>query len=136
MASLPVLLFIPTKYQIISNGMGVIACIRIRGDNYRTKKVRVVSLAHDTPNGPPLYPYQILSNLLKQYGSYGLRMIFGFRGYNYITKKKKELSLLHVTCLLVLLFIPTKYYQNISKGIKVRHTRMCLLISASGEITT
>ena len=33
--------------------------------------VRVVSLAQDTPTGPPLYPYQILSNYLKQYGNYG-----------------------------------------------------------------
>ena len=33
---------------------------------------------------------------------------FGFRGDNYITKK--ELSVLHVTYLLVFHFIPTKYY--------------------------
>ena len=38
-----------------------------RGDNYITNKVRVVSLARDMPTGPPLYPYQILSNYLKQY---------------------------------------------------------------------
>ena len=38
-------------------------------------KVRVVSLAHNTPTGPSLYPYQILSNYLKQYGSYGLHKI-------------------------------------------------------------
>ena len=32
---------------------------------------------------------------------------------------------LDATCLLVLLFIPTKYYQNMSKGIKVmEHTRV------------
>ena len=37
--------------------------------------VRVVSLARDTPADPPLYPYQILSNYLKQYGSYGLHKI-------------------------------------------------------------
>ena len=46
-----------------------------RGDNYTTNKVRVVSLACDTPTGPPLHPYQILSNYLKQYGSYGLHKI-------------------------------------------------------------
>ena len=47
------------------------------GDNFITRKVRVVSLARDTPSGPPLHPYQILSkdihqilsNYLKQYGS-------------------------------------------------------------------
>ena len=43
----------------------------LRGDNYITKKVRVVSLARDTPTGPPLQPYQLLPNYLKQYGSYG-----------------------------------------------------------------
>ena len=46
-----------------------------RGDNYIKKKVRVVSLAHDMPNGPPLHLYQLLSYYLKQYGSYGLHKI-------------------------------------------------------------
>ena len=39
------------------------------------KKVRVVSLAFDTPTGLSLHFYQILSNYLKQYGSYGLHKI-------------------------------------------------------------
>ena len=95
-------------------------------DNYKTKKVTVVSLARDTPTSLPLQPYRILSNYLKQYGSYGLHKIFGFRGDNYI-KKKWELTLLHATRLLVLLYIPTKYYQIMSKGIKVLEgTRMRL----------
>ena len=43
------------------------------GDNYKTKKkMRVVSLACDTPTGPPLHLYQILSHDLKQKGSYCL----------------------------------------------------------------
>ena len=46
-----------------------------RGDNYITNKVRVIFLACDTPTGPTLHPYQILSNYLKLYGSYGLQMI-------------------------------------------------------------
>ena len=46
-----------------------------RGDNYITNKVRVLSLAWDTPTGTPLHPYQILSNYLKQYGSYGLHKV-------------------------------------------------------------
>ena len=32
-----------------------------RGNNYTLKTVRVVSLASDTPTGPPLHFYQILS---------------------------------------------------------------------------
>ena len=46
-----------------------------RGDNYTMNKVRIVSLTHNRPTGPPLHPYQILSNYLKQYGSYGLHKI-------------------------------------------------------------
>ena len=46
-----------------------------RGDSYIKKKVRVVSLAHDMLTGPPLNPYQIFSNYLKQYGSYDLHKI-------------------------------------------------------------
>ena len=45
------------------------------GDNYLTNDVRLVSLACDTPTGPPLYPDQILSNYLKHYGSYSLHKI-------------------------------------------------------------
>ena len=37
--------------------------------------MRVVSLACDTPTGPPLHFYQILSYYLKKYGSYGLHEI-------------------------------------------------------------
>ena len=38
---------------------------------------------------------------------------FGFRGDKYI---KQELSYLHATLLLDLIYVPTKYYQIISKG--------------------
>ena len=44
-----------------------------RGDNYITKKVRVVSL--DMPTGPPLYFYQTLSKYVLGYQSYGLHKI-------------------------------------------------------------
>ena len=107
---------------------------RFRGDNYTTNKVRVVSLTHNTPISPPLHPYQILSNYLKHYGSYGLHKISAL-GEITILGRQWELSLLHATHLLVLLFIPTKHYQNMSKGIKVmEHTRMST-ISAPWEIT-
>ena len=44
---------------------------------------------------------------------------------------------MHATRLLVLYFIPTKYYQNISKDINVMdRISMRLRMSASGEITT
>ena len=42
---------------------------------YIMNDVKVVSLGSDIPTGPPIHPYQILSNNLKQYGSYGLHKI-------------------------------------------------------------
>ena len=109
----------------------------LKGDNYITKKVSVVSLARDTPTGSPLHPFQLLSNYLKQYDSYGLHKGFSFGGDKYITRTVSYL--LHATRLLVLLFIPTKYYQIMSKGIKVMEcTRMdgqtvAMLIAISPE---
>ena len=41
-----------------------------RGDKYKMK-MKVVSLARDTPSGPPLRPYQILSKYLWGYQNYG-----------------------------------------------------------------
>ena len=57
-----------------------------REDNYIMNKVRVVSLARNMPTGPPLYPYQILSNLWPAKD-------FGSRGDNYITKTVRVVSL-------------------------------------------
>ena len=45
----------------------------LRLDNYIMKTVRLVSLAHDTPTGPPLHSYQILSKYVQGYQSYGAR---------------------------------------------------------------
>ena len=72
------LIYIPTIYnQIISNSIGVMACTRflIRGSNYITKKVRVVSLACGMPTGLPLHPYHILSHYLKRYGNNELHKV-------------------------------------------------------------
>ena len=63
-----------------------------RGDNYITNKVRVVSLAQDTPTGPPLHPYQVLSNYLTVWEVWPAQD-FGFRGDNYITKAMRVVSL-------------------------------------------
>ena len=46
-------------------------------------KVRVVSLARNMPNGPPVHPYQILSNYLTVRELWP-EQDFGFRGDNYI----------------------------------------------------
>ena len=54
--------------------------------------MRVVSLARDTPTGPPLHPYQI-SNYLKQYGIYGLHKTLASGGDDYIMKTMRVVSL-------------------------------------------
>ena len=98
-----------------------------RGDNYITKKMRVVCLAWDMPTGPSLHFYQTLSKYVWVSKLWSAQD-FGFRGDNCIMKKN-ELSPLHKTHLLVLLFISTKYYQNMSKakGIKVMECTRLLL---------
>ena len=63
-------------YQNMSKGIKVMEDFGFWGNNYIIKKkVRVVSLACNTPTGPPLHLYQILTNYLKHYGSYGLHEI-------------------------------------------------------------
>ena len=70
-----------TRHAYWSKGIKVMERTRMhldfcfRGDNYVTKKVRVVFLAYNIPTGLPLHPYQVLSNYLKQHGSYGLHKI-------------------------------------------------------------
>ena len=65
------------------------------GDNKLTKKVKVVALASDTPTGPPLLFYQILSKYVEWYQSYGAYKdeITTINGNNYITKKMRIVSL-------------------------------------------
>ena len=90
-----------------------------RGDNYITKKkLRVVSLACDIPTGSLLHLNQIVSYYLKQYENYGQHKISA-SGETTTLRRKWVLCLLHRTRILVLLFISTKHYQNMSKGIKV-----------------
>ena len=79
-----------------------------REDNYIIKKkVRVVSLPCDTPTGPPLHLFQILSYYLKQYGSYGLHEILA-SGEITISGRRWELSL---ACYMP----PLHFYQTLSK---------------------
>ena len=47
------------------------------------KKVKAISPARDTSTNPPLHPYQILSNYLKQCRFWPAQD-FSFRGGNYI----------------------------------------------------
>ena len=102
-----------------------------RGDNYITKTVRVVTLARNIPTGPLLHFYQTLSKYVFGYQSYGLHKI-STSGEITTQRIKWELSLLHATHPLVLLFIPTKIFSNYLK-----QYGSCGLhkISASGEVT-
>ena len=63
-----------------------------RGDNYITKKVRVVSPACYRRTSPPP-PFIIKFFYLKQYGKYWPLQDFGFKGDNYIMKRVRVLSL-------------------------------------------
>ena len=82
------------------------------------------------PAGPYLCLYQILSNYFKLYTQgFSLEIHSGE-----VTRKQPQQrsSLLHVTHLLFDTNASTKYYQNMSKGIKVMERK----ILASQEITT
>ena len=95
-----------------------------RGSNYIIKKVRVVSLASDMPTGPPLHFYKRFSKYVLGYQVMECTRLW-LQG-RYITKKKVS-CLLHVTCLLVLLFISTKYYHIISNSMGVMACTIFLL---------
>ena len=86
------------------------------------------TLEHDMLTGP--YLYQILSKSFKPHTQgFSLEIHSGE-----VTRKqaKQRLSLLHVTHLLFDTNASTKYYQNMSKGIKVMERK----ILASGDIIT
>ena len=89
-----------------------------------------VTLEHDMPTGPYLCLYQILSKYFKPHTQgFSLEIHSGE-----VTRKQplQRLSLLYVTHLLFDTNASTKYYQNMSEGIKVKECK----ILASGEITT
>ena len=81
--------------------------------------MRVVSLACDMPTGPPLHFYKTLSRYVLGYLSYGVHKILASEEITTLRRRKWELSLLHVTCLPVLLLISTKYYNTISNSMGV-----------------
>ena len=99
----------------------------IRGDNNGESES---TLEHDMPTGPYLCLYQILSKYFKPHPQgFSIQIHSGE-----VTRKQPQqrLSLLHVTHLLFNTNTSTKYYQNMSKGIKVMERK----ILASGEIAT
>ena len=77
----------PSNSIKLSSTVWELQDICFRGDNYIMKKVRVVSLAHDMPTGPPLHPYQILSNYLTA------AQAFSLRGDKYMKKKVRVVFL-------------------------------------------
>ena len=102
-------------------------CICNRGDNNGESES---TLEHDMPTNPYLCLYQILSKYFKPHTQgFSLEIYSGE-----ITRKQPQqrLSLLHVTHLLFNTNASTKYYQNMSKGIKVMECK----ILASRETTT
>ena len=111
------LICVHTKnYQVISNGMGVIACTRFRYQRVLEHNGGSEStLEHHMPTGPYLCLYQILSKHFKPHThEFGLEIHSGE-----VTRKQplQRLSFLRVTRLPVLIYATTKYYQNISNHI-------------------
>ena len=92
-----------------------------KGGSTKSKKSRVVILVRDTLSGPVLHFCQVLSKYFKGYSSYKMYTIFCQIKQRVVTQKvrKAELSFLYPTGRLVLLYISTKYYQNIPKSNQV-----------------
>ena len=88
------------------------ACTRflLQGRQLHNEKVRVVSFACGMPTGPPLHPYQILSNSQTLWDLWPAHD-FGFRGDNYTMKTVRVVILAR--------HIPTgpllHFYQKLSK---------------------
>ena len=99
----------------------------IRGDNNGESES---TLEHNMPTGPYLCLYQILSKYFKPHTQRFSSEIHSGE----VTRKQPQqrLSLLHVTHLLFDTNASTKYYQNMSKSMKVMECK----ILASGEITS
>ena len=124
------LIYVPTKnYQVISKVWELWPAqdFGIRGENNGESES---SLEHDMPTGPYLCLYKILSKYFKPH-------IQGFSleihpGESTRKQPQQSLSLLHVTHLLFDTNASTKYYQNMSKGIKSMERK----ILASEEITS
>ena len=93
-----------------------------KGDNTKSKKGRVVILVYDTLSGPVLHFCQVPSKYSQGYWSYRVDT----KSFSNKTKggnsksKKARLLILHAICHLVLIYIYTKYHQNIPKGIQVK----------------
>ena len=82
------------------------------------------TLEHDMPTGPYLWLYRILSKYFKPHiQGFSLEVHSGE-----VTRKqpKQRLPRLHVTHLLFDTNASTKYYQNMSKGIKLWKARFWL----------
>ena len=85
------------------------------------------------PTGRPLYFYKTLSKYVLGYQSYGVHKIFGFRGNNYMTKKKVRIVTLACD---MPTGPPLNLYQILSYYLKQYGSYVLHKISASGETTT
>ena len=87
-----------------------------KGDNAKSKNGRVVILVCDMSSGPVLHFCQVPSKYSKGYYRVDTKSLSNkTKGDN----SKPELSILYATCHLILIYISTRYYQNILKGIQV-----------------
>ena len=119
--NLLVILFIPTKYYQLSQTVLELWPAQdfgLRWDNYIRKKSEscLFCIWHTYWSSSSFLPNII--KICPRYQTYGAHkdvsrfLLQGRQQHN----EESELSLLHVTCPPVLLFIPTKYYQIISNS--------------------
>ena len=89
------------------------------GDNYKSKKGRVIILVCDTSSGPGLHFCHYNRNIPKGIPvTEQTRNLFQTKQMERTPKvRKPELSFLYATCHLVLFYISTKYHKNIPKGL-------------------
>ena len=104
-----------------------------KGDNTKSKKDIPV---HDMLSGPVLHFCKVSSKYSKGYSSYrtDTKSFSNKTKGDYSKSKKGRLSFLYVTCRLVLLYISTKYHQNIPKGIQVIEQTRSFTPTPTGSI--
>ena len=135
-----VLFYISTKYHTnIPKGLWLTEptrnqwIITVKYNKGRSKRGTVVILVRNTSH-PVLHFYQVPSKYSKGCSSYRADTNLFQIKQRVITPKvrRPELSILYATCHLVLIYISTKYHQNIPRSIQV--TECTRLFTPTGSV--
>ena len=107
----------PNIFKLSQNSKGGKANTRfpLQGKKYITKKVRVVSLACDTPTGTCLCLYQIFQTI-KKFNIVRTRIQLR-NSFRVLRRQKHELSFLHTIHLLDLIYVPLPIIIKLSQTV-------------------